>query len=578
MNNLSSSTRRRRRIALGIVLGTAVIGSLAGAIALREVFARPGEAALRLVPADSIVVASIDLSPSPSQALAFKHIDDSLSRNGMAKYLETSLLEVIDQSKTTEELKPLTLRNGAICVTPLSDKPNDQAVVGFLALTDGPKAGQILQKAGSPLFYKGMRYYKLGKGSTLIMVVDDLLVITDKPQTLLKVKAVQTGEAKSITSLPEFVAARRQVSDDANVMCYLSPNLGRAIMGEKAEGKVPMPEWAAVGLAIRDGGIGVSFAGKMDITKNDYYKEMASIPSVRTDLFDVLPTGSYGMVAVSDPSAYFTNAETAMKNDKDFAKAVADGEDGIQKGTGLSAKQDLIPALKGDAVAALYPSQTGQAAGVDVLVVVDDSNAANPSDAVDRFKTFMEQQRAKEGDAPSLLVEDKTSAGTREYRINDHLQSDMRESFGKGMDPATFKKDLLVAKKTIAYTVVGKAILAATSQDLLDRAVASYESKTNGMTGDSKFSTSEKELLDSHSFATFSLSRIAEGIKNTIETTKMKDKDRKLFSSILGAFESLNDPFYIKGKMSPDGQASCGVFIPLDYDKIVDLIGGQVKK
>src|SRR5476649_150128 len=159
MNKLSTPVRSRRRLALGLAVVTVVIVSLAGAIALREVFARPGEAALRYVPADSIVVASIDLTPSPSQALAFKHIDDSLGRNGMGKYLETSFLDLLDKSNATEGLKPLVLRNGALCVTPSGSKPSDQSVIGFLAVTDGPQANQILQKSSTPQFFKGMKFF-----------------------------------------------------------------------------------------------------------------------------------------------------------------------------------------------------------------------------------------------------------------------------------------------------------------------------------------------------------------------------------------------------------------------------------
>lgn len=577
MNKLAHPIRQRRRVALGIILGSVVFVSLAGALAFREVFARPGEAALRYVPADSVAVISVDLTPSPSQTLAFKHIDDSLGRNGMEKMLEKSILDLFDKNNTTEGLKPLVLRSGALCVSPVGDKPNEESVLAFLALTDGQQAGQILQKTSSPLFYKGVKYYKMGKGVS-VMVVDDLLLISDKPQLFLKVKAIRAGEAKSITSTPEFTAARHQVSDDANLVCYLAPTFGKAVMGNSSEAQYPMPEWMAVGMAIRDGGIGISCAGKMDVSKVAAYRDIAAIPPVRSDLFDVLPTGSYGMFAISDPSDYFKAAESALKDNKNVTKAIATGEDGIQKGTGLSANMDLIPALKGDTVAAVYPSENGQAAGADLLVVVDDSNSATPSDAVDRFRSFMDQQTAKEGKGPSMLVEQKTATGAREFRINDKMQQDMRDGIAKSMDTVTTSKGMMGGKKTIAYAIVGKAVLAATSQDLLDRAVATYESKTNGLTGDAKFSSSKKELLDSQSFATFSLSRIAEGIKNSVGTSKMSDKDRKLFTSILGVFDSLNEPFYIKGKTTPDGQTSGGVFIPLDYDKIVDLISEQVNK
>jgi hypothetical protein len=253
-------------------------------------------------------------------------------------------------------------------------------------------------------------------------------------------------------------------------------------------------------------------------------------------------------------------------------------EDSIQKGIGLSVKKDLVPALKGDAVAAIYPSQDGAAAGVDLLMIVDDSNGANPADAVDRFQSFVEQQIAKEGNSPKVFLEQKLTGG-REFKVNEKIEEDMRKSIGEGMSPDSVRKDLLVGKKTIVFAMVGKAVIGSTSQALLDKAIATYTSKTNGLSGDPKLGATEKSMLDgSQSFAVFSLSRIAEGIKNTMVTSKMSADDRKMFDGVISAFESLNDPLYIKGKANPDGLSSGGVFIPLDYEKLVDIISGAVNK
>jgi hypothetical protein len=291
-----------------------------------------------------------------------------------------------------------------------------------------------------------------------------------------------------------------------------------------------------------------------------------------------MPSGSYGMIALSNPSSYFDAIKGSMKDEKETNKQFAEMEDSVEKGTGLSVKHDLLPAFKGDAVAALYPSNEGDVAGLDVLMMVDDSNGANPSDAVERFQSFVERQTAKEGNGPKLFDE-KAINGGREFRINEKAESEMRKSIGDSMGQDTFKKDVLVGKKTMVFAMLGKTVIGSTSQDLLDRAVSTYQSKANGLIGDAKFAPSEKALLDgSQSFAVFSLARIADGVKNTIVTSKMNESDRKIFDSILGAFSSLNDPLYLKGKVAPDGVSSGGVFIPLDYDKLIDLMGGQINK
>ncbi len=577
MKSLSVITRKRGRLAAGIALGGVVFVSLTGAYALRSFFARPGEGALQYVPADSLLVASIDLVPSPTQALAFKRIDDSLDRNTFDHLFEKSILELIDHSKSAEALRPLILRSGAVCMTNNAENPNSQDGILFLAVKDGKEALQILQKNAYPKFYKGLKYFKTGKGSMLVMVMDDFLVLSDKPQQFARVLAVKNGEAKAITSVPEFEEGRHAIAEDSNLVLYVSPKIVASV-AKGSEDKMSLPEWATIGLSIRDGGLGMSMATKMDPSKNAGFQAMSQIAPVRTDLFQVLPSGSYGMMVLSNPSEYFNAMKSGWKDGKELDKTIAQMEDSVQKGIGLSIQKDLIPALKGDAVAAVYPSQDGAPAGVDLLMIVDDSNGANPADAVDRFQSFVEAQVAKEGNSPKLFVEQKMVGG-REFKVNDKVETDMRKSIGNGMSPDSVRKDILVGKKTVVFAMVGKAVIASTSQDLLDKAVASYTSKTNGLNGDPKLGASEKTMLDgSQSFAVFSLSRIAEGIKNTMVTSKMSADDKKLFDGVISAFESLNDPLYLKGKASPDGLSTGGVFIPLDYDKLIDIIGGAVNK
>lgn len=578
MKKITSQMRPRTRLFIGVSLGLTAMVALTGAYAIRTLMARPGEGALRYVPADSLLVASIDLVPSATQAIAFKQIDDAMSRNGMDQLFEKSVLELADQSKTTHDLRPLILRSGAICITgKKGGGDNGESGLVFLAVKDGPQANQILQKDAFPKFFKGMRYYKTGKSSMLMMVVDDLLVLTDKPEQFAKVKAIQDGTAKSITTVPEFVAAKQNIADDANVMVYVSPKIAEDLMGPSSK-KVNLPNWLAFGLAVRDGGIGLSCASKMDLAINPGAKNVAQAPGIRSDLFQIMPNGSYGMFVMSDPASYYDAIKSSLTDEHATKKQVAEMEDGLQKSLGLSLQKDLLPALKGDAVAAVYPSQVGDPAGLDVLLVVDDSNGADPAEAVDRFQVFAEQQVAKEGNSPKLFDE-KQIPGGREYRINDKMQADMRKSLGDGVGTGVNRKDALIGNKTIVFAMVGKTVIASTSQELLDRTLASYQSKTDGLTGDAKFAPYEKTLLDgSQSMMAFSLSRIAEGVKNSVGTSSMNADSKKMFDSVISIFESLKDPLYIKGKASPDGTNSGGAFIPMDYDKLINLIGDQKNK
>ncbi len=576
MNQLAQNKTRRNKIGITVGVGTLLLASFAGAYVYRTLFARPGEAALNYVPADALAVISIDLSPSPTQALAFKQIDNALSRNGLERYTENSILDMIQKSPLNAELAPLVKRGAAGC---LDSKPgrSDKEMTGllFISVSDGGKALEIIQKHAQPKFYKGLKYYVANNQPFGIYVLDDLLVMSDDPAELLKVKEIKDGTRKAITSVPEFLAAREDVASDANVMAFASQALWNIAFKDIAK---TSPNWMALGIAVRDGGIGLSMAGKTDPANFPELKTYASIPPVRIDLFQVLPEGSYGMFATSDLGTALRMGESSVSNNKDARKGIQDMEDSMEKSIGLSVQNDLIPALRGDVVAAVYPSRKGEVVGVDVLAVIDDLNGGDPSSAVQKFQAFMDKQMSKEGNEQKLFTS-KSIDGGMEYRINDKMEADMQKGLGDGIDSSQFNKPSLVGNKTVVYAFIGKTVIASTSQELLDRAVNTYRSKTNGLEGDTKFAPYEKSVLDgSQSVIAFSLSRIAEGVKNTIHPTKMNQDDAKLLNSVLDAFLPLKDPFMIKAKATPDGIGSGGVFIPMDYDKMIDLIGSQMKK
>ena len=516
MNLLPTKTLRKRNVLVPIALGTGLIAAFAGAYVYRTVFQRPGEAALKYIPADAFVVMSVDLSPSPTQTLAFKHIDDALNRNGLGRFAESSILDMFAQTSFNAELQPLIRRGGAGCVEH-HDVKGDGEFTGlvFLAVSDGTQANDILKKHCPFHYFKGVKFYAIPKSKMLAMVVDDLLVLTDSPADLLKVRQIQQGELKSIISDPEFLAARDQVASDANVLAFASKKMFQATLKDAF---TKAPDWMALGIAVRDGGIGISVAGKTDLKEFPAMKEYMNVPGVRADLLQVLPTGSYGLIATSDPAEAFADIEKTMEDQKDAKKAIKEAEDSTEKSIGLSVKEDILPALKGNSVVGIYPSTTDEPAGVDLLAVIDDQNGGNPASASEKFQAFMEKQNAK-------------------------------------------------------------VVFASTSQDLLNRAVASYGSKSNGLAGDTRFAPYEKNLLDgSQSVIALSLGRIAEGVKNTVHSSKMKDDDAKLFNSILDAFSTAKDPFSIKTKAMPNGVGAGGVFVPLDYDKMIDMVGTQMNK
>lgn len=574
MNAALTSAPRARRWGTRIALGTAAFASLAGVYAFRTLAARPGEDALRLVPANAVVVATLDLSPSASQVIAFKRIDDALARNGLNGVMESSLIDMFEPSaKGRESLRPLVLRNGAVAILPTeSGKFGDGKPVAMLAVSSGAEAQKALETQGEARYYKGVKYYKLRNGSQIYMVVDDLLIVAQEPTALYAVKQTQNG-APNITSIASFTGSRANVAQDANIMLFLSPKL-LTEAPKAAEGI--MADWMTVGLAIRDGGIGVSFAGATDPAKEPAFATLGQTAPVRTDLFRVLPAGMYGSMIYSQPSKAIEAMEKGMSKDADMKKGIKEMEDGMRKEAGLDLRKDVLPAFHGTTILAAYPN-TDEVSGVDALLVIDDQNGGDPANALDRLTHWMEEQMEKEGGDQELYTRTEKD-GVTWFRVADHVQDEIREGFGEGMEHGPIKAKALIGEKTIAWAVVGKAVLASTNQRLLERAVASYRSNENALAGDPKFAGVEANVIDgSQQIGMFSLSRIAEGVKNTVDQTKLDKEGAKTFRSIVGVFENLDEPFMTKMRMQPNGRFAGGTFIPLDYDKVLNLAGDAKK-
>jgi hypothetical protein len=575
MNNAVASVPRYRRAGTRIAAGSVVVASLATAYAFTAVFARPGESALSLVPADAMIVGSLDLSPSPGQAMTFKKIDDALARNGMDQFVERGLIDIFENSSQVDDIRPHTLRNAAFGLLPM-EKGGKREMKGvmLLGLSDGPKVAEILRKRGKPQFFKGMPYYRLPKGKMAMVVFDDVLALADDGSILLKVKQVRDGAAPAITSNQEFMAAREKVANDANLMMFMNPKMLGDHKGTDKIGK----DWMTAGLAIRDGGLEMTMSGALDPTQTPEIAQFGKTAPIRRDLFQVLPSGAYGMVVASQPANYFGAAEGVLKSDGDGKDMLKSMEEGVKDGTGLSYREDLVPALQGNAVIAAYPTESGDPAGVDLLLVSDDSNGANPAAAVEKFQQFAEQKMAEEKKGQSPFTKTEVE-GARSFRLADELQNEIRQGMSKDMATPEIRSDVLFKKKTVVWAIVDRTVIAATSQDLLDRAVASYRAKTSTLSADRAFSEAEPKLLDgSQSVVTFNLARVAKGVGNTLVLDKMDREGRDMARSILSMFETLHEPLYIKSQITPEGKIRGGTFIPMDYDKMIDFAGRMMKR
>src|SRR5690349_23182110 len=111
----SFKTAAKRRAGRRIVLGGLLVLSVLCAYAFKTIFARPGEASLQYVPDSALLVASIDLSPSPQQALTFEKIEHALDGAGVHD-VDKTLTSMLPLGPTGELVKSYVQRNGSLAL------------------------------------------------------------------------------------------------------------------------------------------------------------------------------------------------------------------------------------------------------------------------------------------------------------------------------------------------------------------------------------------------------------------------------------------------------------------------------
>jgi hypothetical protein len=307
-------------------------------------------------------------------------------------------------------------------------------------------------------------------------------------------------------------------------------------------------------------------------------KALAGVKPLRHDLFAVLPSGAYGLVAYSQPAKALQSMLDVAGKDPEAAKEMNKAIEEMQKETGLDLRRDVMPSLEGNAVFAAYPSASTPDAGIDLLLVVDDTNGANPAAVAEKLQAYAQKEFAKEKPGKTLFASQDRD-GARYFMLSEELASEVRKDMGKSLKDSGTKSSALIGGKTFAFAMVDKALIAATSKELLDRAVQTYRQKTSALTGDPTLASSGSALTEgSQTLAAFSLSRIAKGVGNTLETEGMDREAADSIRSILSAFQGLDTPLLLKGNVNEDGTYSGGAFVPMDYDKLLDFIGKSVKE
>ena len=569
-----SRPNKRRRTTLWIA-ATALVATVAAVgYAYKATFARPGEEALQYVPAGAYVFGSLDLSPSLSQTMLYKRINDDIDQNGLGDKLNSIFAAALDHGPIDADLSADFKRSAAFAVfpSPGSSDQNSEDVV-FIGLKDPTSAQQLLAKKAYPRFYKGMRYYLMAHGKQCMLVLGDQLALSGDSASLFACYQVSQGRGARAIDSGDYADARASLDPDCNAMLFVdAEQLAKTSGGQPGANPADGAKWAAIGLALRDQGIAISMNAAVDPQRMTTFAKLADIKPIRSDLYSVLPAGPYAVLTVSQPGEVTKfGCDTAAKQ-PDGQKGVQDMSDQIQKSSGIDLDSELIPAFDGDTILAAYPDPAGdKVSGIDFLAVVDDSNGADPAALVDRGRRAIEEAARNDSDHKGDLFQyDKAND---EYRLTDSNQSDMQKSVRESVGDNDVDSASLTGDKGIFFAKRGKAVLVASSQKMLDRAIAAYQNNQNSMAAQA---AGYPDCGKSQFLGLFSVSQIANGIENTWNTSG-KDQDAgEVMNPILDLCKGLTQPLTIEERTASDS-GHLGLFIPMDYEKLTALIAKELK-
>jgi hypothetical protein len=565
---MTMKSARYRTLIRRIALGSIAVLSVTGVLAFRRVFDRPAEGALHLIPADALMVATVDMVPSPGQTLAFKHIDDTLAKHDVQKFMERGITSLLEPGPIAEELNPYLTRSAAVALFSMSEKGSG---VVLYAVNDPAAVSAWLKKKAKPKFYKGLAYYQLPSGKSSLLMIENFLAFGSDAVALSRIVGVKAGTEPSITTVAEAMNAENQIAPDANVKVIMSPKIA-----EQSKTKLPVVGYLSMGLAIRDEGLEFTTNTRLD-TADSAISKFANISPINPAVTAMLPKGAYGFVSLSQPSTYWS-AGTSALDQQGQGDAKKQMEKSIQDGLGLSMEDDVMPAIQGTVTLALYPNEN-ELSGVNAVAIFDDSNGANAAPGFEKFRAFAVKQAGKDQPGKPIFVKSQDGDATV-YRLSPEVEKEFHKN-AKGNPQDIIEYSKVFDEKTATWAIIGKSVIAATSPKLLARTLEQYRSKeaAGSLAQDSAYALVSPSISGgSQAIVTFDLARIAKGIDGTLKPGEAKSDARKSARTILDMFENLKTPMAVTMHVVPNGDTASKVIVPIDYEKLFDFIGTQIQK
>lgn len=535
---------KRGAVRFGVVIFLILGLGAAAAVAYRILTNRPGEEAVRYLPASSWVVVTLDTNPSPDQVGAFQQIRAALQREGLDSDMEQGLSSLFSRSVIAKELRPYALHSFAFGMWGEGGKTGGAFVV---AISDPDAVLRVLKSHTKPAAgHAGVYMFEQGGFGA---VIDEYLVISGSAEDIATVMAVRDGRQNSAADSPEFVAARSQLPDSANLMMLGRPGamegFARPVTTGRKISRFDAAKWFAVSLTVRADGLQVNFRSPIDSGQWKSLQAIQSVPAVKMSALRFMPDNAFGVYAVSQPSSLWSVIEEAATQDPKGREEMDREIAKFEARSGLSVRNDLLPALSGEMIAALYPTLNTAERPVEFLVVVDSSNGANPVAAVEKLTAAVRSGRIVNDSGEVATVSESVEDGVTVYRVSG------ARSPRRNLDAAF-------------YCVADGSVLVSSSLPLLKRAIGCSQSRLSSLADSTDYQSALAQRPHSSGFMLADLRRIVK------ESTKhVGDDQGRLANAWLKA---VSGPLVAGGRY--DGTAAVGdMLIPVDWDALIRAIG-----
>ncbi len=567
---------------------------LGGTLAWKYLFGRPGETAIQLIPADAALVVTLDTTPSPAQAPLFLRLKRALESAHIDSKMNDMIKGAVEDASSpiSAEIRPYLTTNFAFAMLDMprpGGHDNGQPVV-FLAVNNAGKVEELLARSGRHVRQSGFAYYRLKKDDQCAMVVANYLVLSTSPSILARVQMAYQGRLGTVAGLREYQEARAELPEDATLMVFVSPSALHELDGEGRKlGVTPFRDtrWMAVSSTLRNQGLVFDYRAPVTPGRQPRIQQMAQAPAIDMAAYKQLPSGAYGVFALSDPASYWDYLASMVADDAKSRGQFDRGLHEFETQTGLSVSGDILPALRGRTLFAVYPNSDDATAHPEGLIVIDDSNGANPAALVEKVKTWLQRTTAKKGNAGARFIPAQQSSITVWHldpdsravlgdTIGSILGGIMRDEEGPNGAPHTHEdqaKRPAAAKMstpTPVYAQVGNSILVATSQAMLQRAIQVHQGLVPTLAEDPAF-TAMRQMArpGTQGILMVNLAAIMGRVEPYLKDW-MKDES-VIADDIVHVFGAPNTGLVASGNF--DGQVERGsLFLPLDYDRLARLI------